>query len=189
MQRVGCWFLAAGMFVAAGQVWAQDPKLDTTAELVDYCDNEGPVGEVRDGQNFCDGFIAGTGLFYFELVAAKKDSAARLRRSDPDPGRGPHSFRRLGGGELGAYGEQADRRFLARHGRRLSVPEMSRAANGGPQMRKTSIILATSRLAAAGWRAARSTRRPARAPAPALPSAPPPVRRSACCRATSWPAP
>ncbi|MFL5336108.1 MAG: Rap1a/Tai family immunity protein, partial [Geminicoccaceae bacterium] len=46
--------------------------LDTTADLVAYCDNVGPVGEVRDGQNFCDGFIAGTGLLYLELVKSKK---------------------------------------------------------------------------------------------------------------------
>ena len=47
-----------------------DPRLDTTADLVAFCDTEGPVGEVRDGQNFCDGFIAGSGLLYFELVRA-----------------------------------------------------------------------------------------------------------------------
>ncbi len=83
MRRVGCWLLAAGTFVAAGQVWAQDPKLETTADLVAYCDNEGPVGEVRDGQNFCDGFIAGTGLFYLELVAARK--IRQLACADPIP--------------------------------------------------------------------------------------------------------
>jgi Rap1a immunity proteins len=70
MRNVGSWLLAAGMIVAAGQVRAEGPKLDSTADLVAYCDTEGPVGEVRDGQNFCDGFIAGSGLLYLELVQA-----------------------------------------------------------------------------------------------------------------------
>ena len=43
----------------------------------------GPVGEVRDGQNFCDGFIAGSGLLYLELVAAKK--MKQIACADPIP--------------------------------------------------------------------------------------------------------
>ena len=64
---LGCCFA-----LHAGRVDAQESpaKLDTTAELLAYCDNEGPVGEVRDGQNFCDGFILGNGLLYLEQVRA-----------------------------------------------------------------------------------------------------------------------
>ena len=64
--------LLAGILCAlAGiQALAENPKLETTADLVEFCDTIGPVGEVRDGQNFCDGFIAGSGLLYLELVRA-----------------------------------------------------------------------------------------------------------------------
>ena len=96
MRTVGSWLLAAGMIVVAGQARAEGPKLDSTADLVAYCDTEGPVGEVRDGQNFCDGFIAGSGLLYLELVRAKKikqmacaDPSRRWRRraKPSSPGR------------------------------------------------------------------------------------------------------
>ena len=80
MRSVGLWLLAAGMVVGTGEARAEGPKLDTTADLVAYCDTVGPVGEVRDGQNFCDGFIAGSGLLYLELVAGRQDEADRLRR-------------------------------------------------------------------------------------------------------------
>src|SRR3954467_4767083 len=72
MRNIGCSLAAVAAILSAGTVRAEEPKLDTTADLVAYCDNVGPVGEVRDGQNFCDGFIAGAGLFYLELVRAKK---------------------------------------------------------------------------------------------------------------------
>lgn len=64
--------LLAGILCAlgGGQALAENPKLETTADLVEFCDTIGPVGEVRDGQNFCDGFIAGSGLLYLELVRA-----------------------------------------------------------------------------------------------------------------------
>lgn len=61
-----------GLLFVAGTAQAAEPRLDTTADLVAYCDSEGPVDDVRDGQMFCDGFIAGTGLFYMELVRAKQ---------------------------------------------------------------------------------------------------------------------
>ena len=83
MRTVGSWLLAAGMIVVAGQAQAEGPKLDSTADLVAYCDTEGPVGEVRDGQNFCDGFIAGSGLLYLELVKAKK--IKQMACADPIP--------------------------------------------------------------------------------------------------------
>ncbi len=83
MRTVGSWLLAAGMIVVAGQARAEGPKLDSTADLVAYCDTEGPVGEVRDGQNFCDGFIAGSGLLYLELVGAKK--IKQMACADPIP--------------------------------------------------------------------------------------------------------
>jgi hypothetical protein len=70
MRSFGCWLLAAGLVVVAEYARAEGPKLDSTADLVGYCDTEGPVGDVRDGQNFCDGFIAGAGLLYLELVQA-----------------------------------------------------------------------------------------------------------------------
>ena len=83
MGTVGSWLLAAGMIVVAGQARAEGPKLDSTADLIAYCDTEGPVGEVRDGQNFCDGFIAGSGLLYLELVRAKKIN--QMACADPVP--------------------------------------------------------------------------------------------------------
>jgi hypothetical protein len=62
---LGCLPLTAG-----GAEAQEQPKLETMADLLAYCDNEGPVGEVRDGQNFCDGFIMGNGLLYAEHVRA-----------------------------------------------------------------------------------------------------------------------
>lgn len=75
--------VCGGLLLAAGAVDAAEPKLDTTADLIAYCDSEGSVGEVRDGQNFCDGFIAGAGLFYLELTRAKK--IKQLACADPIP--------------------------------------------------------------------------------------------------------
>ena len=83
MRKAG-WLLAAGAAIlVTSSARAEQPKLDTTADLIAYCDNVGPVGEVRDGQNFCDGFIAGSGLFYLELVKAKK--IKRMACADPIP--------------------------------------------------------------------------------------------------------
>ena len=83
MRVAGAFTLLAGMLVGAGAAQAANPRLDTTADLVGYCDRVGPVDEVRDGQNFCDGFIAGTGLCYLELTRAKK--IKRLACADPVP--------------------------------------------------------------------------------------------------------
>lgn len=75
--------VCGGLLLAAGAALAAEPKLDTTADLVAYCDSVGSVGEIRDGQNFCDGFIAGTGLLYLELTRAKK--IKQLACADPIP--------------------------------------------------------------------------------------------------------
>jgi hypothetical protein len=83
MHRIGCSILAAGLMVVAAQAHAENPKLETTADLVAFCDTEGAVGEVRDGQNFCDGFIAGTGLLYRELVQAGQ--MKKIACADPIP--------------------------------------------------------------------------------------------------------
>jgi hypothetical protein len=83
MHRIGCSILAAGLMVVAAPAQAENPKLETTADLVAFCDTEGAVGEVRDGQNFCDGFIAGSGLLYLELVRAAK--IKKLACADPIP--------------------------------------------------------------------------------------------------------
>lgn len=72
MRTTGMLALIGGLALVAGPAAAEGPKLDTTADLVAYCDTIGPVGEVRDGQNFCDGFIMGSGSLYLELVAAGK---------------------------------------------------------------------------------------------------------------------
>jgi hypothetical protein len=72
MRTTGMLVLAGCLALLAGGAEAEGPKLETTADLIAYCDNVGPVGEVRDGQNFCDGFIMGSGLLYLELVAAGK---------------------------------------------------------------------------------------------------------------------
>lgn len=83
MRTIACLLAAGAAALATGAARAEEPKLETTADLVAYCDTEGPVGEVRDGQNFCDGFIAGSGLFYLELVRAKK--IATIACADPIP--------------------------------------------------------------------------------------------------------
>ena len=72
MRNIGYLLATVAAILVSGAAWAEQPKLDTTADLVAFCDTVGPVGEVRDGQNFCDGFIAGSGLLYLELVKAKK---------------------------------------------------------------------------------------------------------------------
>lgn len=69
--------------LTGGQALAENPKLETTADLVEFCDTIGPVGEVRDGQNFCDGFIAGSGLLYLELVQAGR--MKKIACADPIP--------------------------------------------------------------------------------------------------------
>ena len=69
--------------LAGGQALAENPALETTADLVEFCDTIGPVGDVRDGQNFCDGFIAGSGLLYLELIRAKQ--IERIACADPIP--------------------------------------------------------------------------------------------------------
>lgn len=74
---------AALAMLAGGQAQAANPKLETTADLAEFCDTVGPVGEVRDGQNFCDGFIAGSGLLYLELVRAEK--IKRIACAEPIP--------------------------------------------------------------------------------------------------------
>lgn len=83
MRKFGCWLLAAGMVGGVVQARAEQPKLDTTADLVAYCDSEGATAEVQEGQDFCDGFIAGAGLLYLELVRAKK--IAQIACADPVP--------------------------------------------------------------------------------------------------------
>jgi hypothetical protein len=83
MRIIGMLAVIGGAALLAGPAIADGPKLDTTADLIAYCDNEGPVGEVRDGQNFCDGFIMGSGLLYLELVAAGE--IKRIACADPTP--------------------------------------------------------------------------------------------------------
>ncbi len=83
MRSVVVMMAAAGCALAADQARAEGPKLQTTADLVAYCDTLGPVGEVRDGQNFCDGFIAGSGMLYRELVAAGQ--MKKIACADPVP--------------------------------------------------------------------------------------------------------
>lgn len=63
----GAW--AAG---AAGAVEASPPSLDTGADLLRYCDGSALDDVlVEQDRTFCDGFIAGTGLLYLELVRAE----------------------------------------------------------------------------------------------------------------------
>ena len=83
MRSLGCSLLAVGMVVASSQVRAEEPKLDTTADLVAYCDTLGTADQVQEGQDFCAGFIAGSGLLYLELVRAKK--IAKIACADPIP--------------------------------------------------------------------------------------------------------
>jgi len=83
MRTTGMLALIGGLALIAGPAMAEGPKLETTADLIAYCDNDGPVGDVRDGQNFCDGFIMGSGLLYLELVAAGE--IKRIACADPTP--------------------------------------------------------------------------------------------------------
>lgn len=83
MRSLGIVLAAAAAMTAAGAARGDNPKLETTADLVAFCDTEGPVGEVRDGQNFCDGFIAGSGMLYMELVRA--DTIKQMACADPIP--------------------------------------------------------------------------------------------------------
>ena len=83
MRGFGCCYVAVGTVTATLRgACGRTRSSNSTADLVAYCDTEGPVGEVRDGQNFCDGFIAGSGLLYFELVRAGEDQA---RSPAPSP--------------------------------------------------------------------------------------------------------
>ena len=75
--------LATGGLLAAPPVLADNPRLATTADLVAFCDTIGPVEEVRDGQSFCAGFIAGSGMLYRELVKAGK--MKKVTCADPAP--------------------------------------------------------------------------------------------------------
>ncbi len=83
MRTIGILALIGGSALVAGPAAAEAPKLETTADLVAYCDTIGPVGEVRDGQNFCDGFIMGSGLLYLELVAAGKMKQVACAKPTP----------------------------------------------------------------------------------------------------------
>jgi hypothetical protein len=79
-------FLVGGVAVLGAPVaQAADPgKLDTTADLLAYCDtSSGPGETAATGESFCNGFIAGTGLFYLELVRAK--AIEPLACKDPTP--------------------------------------------------------------------------------------------------------
>ena len=83
MRLWGMLFAGVLCALAGSPALAENPKLETTADLVEFCDTVGPVGEVRDGQNFCDGFIAGSGLLYLELVRAGKMN--RIACAEPIP--------------------------------------------------------------------------------------------------------
>lgn len=78
MRRIGiaAATLLAALLAAAGPARAQEPPpppLDTTADLLSYCDGSAiDDAEVERDRTFCEGFIAGTGLFYIELVNAKR---------------------------------------------------------------------------------------------------------------------
>jgi hypothetical protein len=71
MRAIRAMLLAGSVVPLAGQATAAEPpRLETTADLVAFCDAQGAPQAVDSGQDFCAGFIAGTGLFYLELVRA-----------------------------------------------------------------------------------------------------------------------
>ena len=51
---------------------AEAPPLTSTGDLLRYCDGSAIDDDVDQDRTFCDGFIAGAGLFYLELVKAGK---------------------------------------------------------------------------------------------------------------------
>lgn len=85
MRRAAILLMLGWAFLLIGRADAAEPvrRLDTTADLVAYCDAQGPAEAVRSGQIFCDGFIMGTGLFYLELVRA--GTIQRLACAEPTP--------------------------------------------------------------------------------------------------------
>lgn len=75
---IGALVAASGLGATAEA--ANPGKLDTTADLLAYCDAAGdPAADLA----FCNGFIAGTGLFYLELVRA--DAIRPIACKDPTP--------------------------------------------------------------------------------------------------------
>jgi hypothetical protein len=71
MPRNGAAMLLAGLLLAGGEAGAAGPPpLDTTRDLLRYCEGTAIDDTAQQDQTFCDGFIAGTGLLYLELVRA-----------------------------------------------------------------------------------------------------------------------
>ena len=145
-RRCAHWLLllAAGLIGGLVRLQAEEPKLDTTGDLVAYCDTVGPVGEVRDGQNFCDGFIAGSGLLYLELVEAKK--IKKLACADPIPTLSEARDAFVAWAKANPE-HLSDDRSTASGGRwPPPIPaQMSRADRERFTMRKTSLVLAGGR--------------------------------------------
>jgi hypothetical protein len=71
MPRNGAVMLLAGLLLAGGAAGAAGPPpLDTTRDLLRYCDGTAIDDTAQQDEIFCDGFITGAGLFYLELVRA-----------------------------------------------------------------------------------------------------------------------
>jgi hypothetical protein len=79
--------LSGALLDGGGGAWAAEsppPPLDTGADLLRYCEGsalDDPAVE-RD-RTFCDGFIAGTGLLYLELVKAETIKPWACAKSEP----------------------------------------------------------------------------------------------------------
>jgi hypothetical protein len=72
--------LGLGAGLAADAEAANPGKLDDTADLLAFCEE---TADPAQDLGFCNGFIAGTGLFYLELVRA--DAIKPIACKDPTP--------------------------------------------------------------------------------------------------------
>lgn len=86
MRRIRVIGMAGLLALLAGHAAeaANPGKLDTTADLLAFCEESSDAGDPTGADlAFCNGFIAGTGLFYLELVRA--DAIKPLACKEPTP--------------------------------------------------------------------------------------------------------
>ena len=103
MPRNGAVMLLAGLLLAGGEAGAAGPPpLDTTRDLLRYCEGTAINDTAQQDQVFCDGFITGTGLFYLELVRAGVLRPDLLVTSTLALDAAPRALAAMGGAAAGA---------------------------------------------------------------------------------------